>query len=327
MPLRNRSLILDANCYRNVAHNIRIDNCSEIGRKWKSLDIQQGVKAYASPIVIWELVFHLAERADPAYSDCLKALILLCEHTRSDNDPSAISAVAHPTVNLCNNLFGLIPEDANATQNALIDLVYIITDDPLNLAEATKKRIRVMAKSLAKIKKDWVSNMIALTRDESAIDGDKWFKGGKKKTRKLLRTFYQSKEFGRMFAVVIASNAAKDVGIDSITPDELLKLSSIVEVNYPAVIQFNSNFFEKLPSPYRLAFESKKARHANNAWDAALCYHINEARLEGRKVVLVSDDKAIRKASADVGLSNAVMKLCEYLPDSVLESLITLEPS
>jgi len=321
MMLSNVSLILDTNSYRYVAHDVSFERCRETAEKWKALDKKHENIAYASPIVIWELISHLANKTDPGYNDCLKALILLHGHTRSENDSYTISAVAHPLVNFCNNLFGKIPREADTTQRVLIELVDTINSNPHNISDETQKRICVMEKRLAVIKRDWSANMISLTKDDSKVDGDKWFTGGKKKTRKLLREFYQSKEFGNMFATVMVLNGAKEAGVDNITEEQLSNLASIVEINYPVVVKFNANFFEKLPSSSRLAFKSKKKKHANNAWDAAICYHISKAYLEGRKTILVTNDKAIHKASADVGLSNHVLKICDYLPDGQMKTL------
>lgn len=287
MTLNNVSLILDTNSYRNMAHEVSFERCREIAEKWKALDKKHEIKAYASPIVIWELIFHLASKADPAYNDCLKSLILLHAHTRSENDSYTISAVAHPSVNFCNNLFGKIPPEANATQTVLIELVDIINSSPYSISDETQKRICIMGKSLVEIKRNWVANMTSLTKDDSEVDGDKWFTGGKKKTRKLLREFYQSKEFVNMFATVMVVNGAREARVDDITEEQLRTLASVVEINYPVVIKFIANFLEKLPSSSRLAFNSKKKKHANNAWDAAICYHINKALLEGRRTLLV----------------------------------------
>ncbi len=56
-----------------------------------------------------------------------------------------------------------------------------------------------------------------------------------------------------------------------------------------------------------------KKKRPNLIWDFQICFCVGRNEIGGEPVMLVSDDKAILKASSDAGFSESIMKLEDYL--------------
>jgi len=313
MRINESSVILDTNAYRSMVSGLLLEDSVEVALKLRKRDESNRNLAFASPIVIWELIAHLACPIDPAYTDCLHAILALSIHTRESESKHTIKYIPHPSTSVCTQLFGTTPITSYYQTINLIDIAYRIAAEAPVLSESTNRRIEELAEALVDMKQNWIENMIALTEDHSAIDGDKWFGTNKKSARRIVSDFYASDEFKSIIAYGNVMNYAEDIGIKISQTALKQKANAYLEL-YPVVVQYVARFIKKLPSPYRINFRSKKKRHANLSWDVALCYAIGNATIAEKPSFFVTDDSGILDAAEDVGLRQRVLKSQEYLP-------------
>jgi len=79
-----RLCVFDTNAYRKLTAGKSPAESRDIAVRVRDLEKAAGTISAANPFVIWELVGHLDNLADPAYQHCLNALVALSEHTWSN---------------------------------------------------------------------------------------------------------------------------------------------------------------------------------------------------------------------------------------------------
>lgn len=111
-----RCVILDTNAYRRLARRQSLTEARRKGTGIRARDQAHDVQALAHPLVIVELLAHLADPTDPAHDDCRSAVVALWEHcattldgfrqlaTLEDPDPSSTVGADFWLSMICNIL-------------------------------------------------------------------------------------------------------------------------------------------------------------------------------------------------------------------------------
>jgi hypothetical protein len=106
-------VVFDTNAYRVLTYGLTLENARARAVQLRDLERPAGETALANPLVVWELLTHLAESSDPAYANCLNALVALGEHTR-EPQTGKIAMTTDSECVVCHCLFNKIPLDAEA---------------------------------------------------------------------------------------------------------------------------------------------------------------------------------------------------------------------
>jgi hypothetical protein len=80
-PGTRQIVIFDTNAYRELTFGLSLNDARNKSFQLRQLEVNSGHFALANPVVIWELVAHLADPTDPAYANCLSGMVALAEHT------------------------------------------------------------------------------------------------------------------------------------------------------------------------------------------------------------------------------------------------------
>src|SRR5213592_4106379 len=105
-----RVIIFDTNAYRILSRGLTLDDAHAKAAQLRQCEQTTGVFVFASPVVVWELITHLADPADPARPDCLNAIVMLGGHALSPGASNVgISLFADSESTVCRELFRRIP--------------------------------------------------------------------------------------------------------------------------------------------------------------------------------------------------------------------------
>ena len=142
--------IFDTNAYRVLTHGLTPDQARAKARELRQAEDRVGRAALTHPIVVWELVTHLANPADPAYGDCLAALVALGEHTASrvSND-GGVCMVPDASATVNDALFNRLPPGYERSLENIGTLVTYVAKHAPDLSDPVAvQNIRHLATSM-----------------------------------------------------------------------------------------------------------------------------------------------------------------------------------
>ena len=120
-------VVFDTNAYRVLTYGLTLKNARARAVQLRDLERGAGEMALESPLVVWELLTHLADSSDPAYANCLNALVALGEHTREPQTGGIAMTMDSEWV-VCHYLFNKVPPDAEANVTSLAGIACHIRD-------------------------------------------------------------------------------------------------------------------------------------------------------------------------------------------------------
>jgi hypothetical protein len=160
-PVGTKTLcVFDTNAYRELTVSQSLAESRETALKLRGREIAGGILSAANPFVIWELIGHLDNQADPAYEYCLSALVALSEHTWSRSDALAgVCQVADAQSTVCDALFGKAPFAARRNVETLGGLATHVRQHAPDLTDpAVANNIRVFAEEMRKKEAAWLNH-------------------------------------------------------------------------------------------------------------------------------------------------------------------------
>lgn len=316
-PAGTKSVVIfDTNAYRYLTSDLSLTEARTQALRLRALERNAGVFALASPIVIWELIGHLGDSSDPAYSRCLNALVALAEHTWSPFDPNAgVCLFADPTSTVCRELFHTVPPIAlKNIQHLSLMAAYVRNHAPNLTLPAALTNLKVFSAELAKTESQWLCDMQKVLNDCDPQIAEKWV-GGKtpKEVRKKLRSYFASSAFLDAWAAITVMRHANLLRI-RLTNADLIKKTKIMRDVFPVPFHLMSALLQKFPAPQPMKLTSEKKNRANFVWDTAICFSIGGLHaVENSPMFLVTSDKAIKQAAITANCSERVVELAVHL--------------
>lgn len=309
-------IVFDTNAYRVLTYGLSLEESRSKTLLLRQAEQKAGIFALANPFVIWELVGHLGDKSDPAYHYCLNALVSLGDHTWSPFiEKGGICLFADAESTVCLELFGTVPPGAAINVENLSKLAAHVRKHAPDLSQPEAiNNLKVFSDELAKKETDWLAEMQKVLNDCDPKLAQEWVGGNTDKdVRKKLRDYFVSQSFMDAWAAVTVIRHADMVGI-KLTNKEIIEKSEVVKKVFPVPFHLMSALLNKFPSPRPMNLTSAKQKRQNFMWDAAICFSIGEFHeIDGAPMLLVTGDKAIKKASIDAQCSNLVVTLEDYL--------------
>ena len=309
-------IIFDTNAYRNLTHNLPLADSRSKSLDLRRLEQRAGNFALASPIVIWELIAHLGDTNDPAYNRCLNALVTLAEHTWSPFDPNAgVCLFADAASTVCRELFHAVPPIATQNIQNLSKLAAYVKNHAPNLTlPAALTNLKVFSAELAKLEKQWLTDMQKILTDCDPQIAKPWV-GGKddKDVRRKLCAYFASQAFMDAWAAITVVRHANMLRV-KLTSAELTEKTKVIRDVFPVPFHLMSALLQKFPTPQPVNLSSRKKKWANYLCDTAICFSIGGYHQVGSAAMfLVTADKAIKAAATTAGCPNRVVALPDYL--------------
>lgn len=315
-PGVKRIIIFDTNAYRNLTFDLSLADSRSKALQLRQLEQKAGNFALASPIVIWELIAHLSNTNDPAYDYCLNALVALAEHTWSPFDPNAgVCLFADAASTVCRELFRVIPSIATQNVQNFAKLAAYVKNNAPNLTlPAALTNLQVFSAELAKLEKQWLSDMQKILTDCDPQIAKPWV-GGKddKDVRRKLRSYFASQAFMDAWAAITVVRHANMLGI-KLTPAKLAEKTKVIRDVFPVPFHLMSALLQKFPTPQPMNLYSTKKNRANFLCDTTICFSIGGFHQVGNApMFLATADKAIKAAATTSGCPDRVVALPDYL--------------
>jgi hypothetical protein len=314
-PGTKNVIVFDTNGYRELAHGLTLPEARRRALALRELEKKAGVFALSSPMVIWELVTHLAEKSDPAYMDCLSALAALAEHTWSRRDPDdGLCLLPDGESTICYALFGVVPDNAEQNLRHLSSLAAEIKLHAPAISLAAQHNIVNFAKAMKQSEEQWISSMKTVLNGCHPRAAAVWF-GGRSDKAVLARLcqYFGSPAFKSAWAQVTVIDHARSVG-KTLSPGELAAKSRFVQEAFPVPFHLTASLLQKIAVSKPLKLDSRKKRRWNFICDVSISFAIGPShRIDGANVHLVSGDRAIVTAAVAGGCGDRITSLAEYM--------------
>jgi hypothetical protein len=302
--------VFDTNAYRNLCFGLSLADARARAVRLRELERAAGAAALASPIVIWELLAHLADPADPAYSHCLNALAALGEHTREPSGGICMALDSEWVV--CHTLFDKEPPGASANASNLAALANHVRDHaPIITDTAALSNIKVFAAEMTRREVSWLSDIQTSLNDLDSAASSQPGKT-KKDAQRELRAHLASPAFEEFWALVTVAHFARLVGV-SLNEQELASRAAFFKNHFSVPFHLILTLFQSLMGQSALNLTSAKRKRGNFMWDAGICYVIPTAAAAGVTMEMVTGDQAIVAAATAAQSGKAVVKLEDYL--------------
>lgn len=311
-----KAIIFDTNAYRTLAGD-KILLLREHEQK-------AGHFVLASPVVIWELLTHLATESDPDYHRCMSALVALGKHAET-RPPSngGISIFADHESTVCRELFGGCPPNHEEGFRNLGSLVtYVVNNAPSIIDSRARLNIEAIAKTVAAKEREWLAQMTVVLnschpRAACVFLGE----GSDADILAKMRSFFSSEVFMDAWAMFIVASHARLLGVD-IPNDEFHEKCRIVREVFPVPFFLMSALLQKIALPEPLDLANPKRKRWNFIWDSMLAFSIgSNHEVDGRPIYLVTGDREIRAAAEAAQCGARILSLDDYLTDVGFPSL------
>jgi hypothetical protein len=139
--------IFDTNAYREFTYGKSLSDARARILKLCQLEQNAATLTVANPFVIWELIGHLDDPCDPAYTHCLNALVALSDHTWRLDPSGGLRLVADAESTVCRELFHTLPPSAETNlQNLSLIAAHVKEYAPNLTLPAALANIKVFAR-------------------------------------------------------------------------------------------------------------------------------------------------------------------------------------
>lgn len=309
---RMEKVIFDTNAYRNLVTGKTFDQIDFTVKKLKSKESRMGIQSLVSPIVLMELLSHVASKKDKSYQKCLHALKALYLHCTGDN---GYRLMASPELLVANSFFHTtVPKKENSIK-ALMQAAYYVTQKP---SDYTRRKFQNLLIEVRKFVHDTEMGFVSSIKqfvnqiDPAASDW-KIFANDPSRRAKALVTLKSDNTSIAIAAgyLVVVGQMIKDNGIAIQLDEEQLYDMAKAFINvFPEFIALYKRVFESL---IHNDFDMTKKSRENFIWDIQLMMNAGDHTVDGGKLYLVTNDTAMIRAAVEQNGRYTVLDINEYL--------------
>lgn len=298
----SRISVFDTNAYRNLTFGLSVEDSKQAAQRLVGYETAAKTKALANPFVIWELIAHLDDTNDPAYTHCRNAIVALVEHTRRQSDEDGgICRVADGETELCRQLFHKLPPRAEENAGNLCKLAsHVWKNAPLLNNPAAETNFQAFRSALDERESVWLDRM------ENFLQALRSAEGG------VVRKFLNSPDFVQFCAAGRVASIASLLELH-LSPSDVKEAVSRLTRIFPTALRLMQASILKWFNAPDMNLRNPKRRRANFIWDTALCFGIGEHLAIGDAAIqFVTDDGEIHSAAHDAGCEDRVVTLADY---------------
>jgi hypothetical protein len=305
-------VIFDTNAYRYLVKNKEFNQIEKLIYKFKSREAKNNIDSLISPIVAKELLAHVANRKDPSFDKCLRAIKALYLHS---GDDFTYNMIASSDLLISKAFFGKTIAEKEETNIAIMQMTYHLAKNPTkkifkklnrNL-QANKEHVFDSENSFAIQMKQFVNHI-----DPNA-EGWQIFPNDPKKRKEVLsyiRSDGVSFEIALGYLFIVYQLLFFSGEIELLTNDELYaKARDFVKV-FPEPISLYKQVMENLVNSEFNIFENSRS---NFVWDIHLMFNVGNHSIAGSKLYFVTNDKAIIKSAIQENAKYTILTYDEYI--------------
>ena len=307
------AVVFDTNAYLSITRKREVAEARRIGRDLRDHEQRIGCVALAHPIVIWELLSHLADKSSPHYAWRLNALVALGEHTAQES--GAVRLIADFETNLCRALFDRLPPGAEQGLQNLGSLVTHITKYAPKLDHpVADQNIRMLASGMQAREDQWLVDMDKVVSDLSQETLNKVSGAtSARDARHNAKQYFDSEAFANVWASYFVTRCAAKVGVFGLTAAEIQDKARIVQQTFPVPIRLLADLLAQIITNREMDLKNRSRKRWNFIWDSMIAFTVGKGLIQGIEVNLVTEDKMIIEAGASAGFGSSIAKLDDYL--------------
>ena len=313
-------VVWDTNAYRSFVARKNEEQIKQDTLKLLSAENAKNYQGHMCSIVAIELMSHwLDDSHERSYKSCIAGAKLMYEHCRID--ANHFRALPQTEVQIAHDFYHRPATNSILTQNAIgqdLSKMYACEigkeqDVIESIKEDLLKTCNFIANGEDGIRN--VAHSFLRTYDPNYKNDYKPFindDANRKRSLEYLRSqqFVEETSLAMLVAVAMYIDVPITANLEEYKKDEnLMKQIQRYADQYMTSIKFRQLWMEKLVGG---SYDMSISKHANSIWDEHVLHFVNQT-IQGRPIIFVSCDGAMKEAANKTGAINKVMNLNEYL--------------
>lgn len=305
-------VIFDTNAYRYLVTNCKFNEIDKLMEKIKNREKKRNIEALISPIVAKELLAHIANKKDPHFEKCLKAIKAMYLHSGNDEN---YKMLASPELLISKAFFNEVLDAKEETNKAIGQMLFHFSKNPSSYVftkfqhnlNRNRDHIIDSENNFAIVMKQFVD-----IKDPLA-NGWQIFKDNEIKRKEVLKEI-RSEEVSIQIAMghifTVYSLLVLSGKIPYMSNEELVKRAKSLVENYPEPIALYKVVMENMVNSEFNLFENSRA---NFVWDIHLMFNVGKHSIGNENLYFVTSDKAMIKAAIEENAKYTILTFDEYL--------------
>lgn len=313
-------VIFDTNAVRDYVSKISNDEINSyvdsVIKKFKENDI----KLLINPIVIQELLYHLADTKDKDYSisyKAIKAIMLTVIHQYKD---AFMPMVQTSELIIAKDIFNQRIEEREKMYSNLMNLASYIVENPMmSVQEETQKDLNTNKDWIDNVENEFDEQLRYITNRIKGIYGgntQKYFDSEESNATLatyIMRTTYNLLHVeGKIEKITLNPSNLLDKSLR----DKELKRSEQLKQISESIANKYSPFITLMKSVVKRIIDSnnqiKSKKLKNYIWDILLMFNVNHLTINREKVIFVTTDNAMREAALNSDKNIYIMDFKEF---------------
>lgn len=305
-------VIFDTNAYRYLVKGKDFDQIDELITKFKAKEEQNGIETLISPIVVKELLAHLANKKDPSFEVCLKANKALYLHSGTKE---SYRMIASPELLISQVFFGKTIPTKIETNQALGQISFHLATNPSrHVFRKFQRNLNSNRDYILDTEKEFALAMKQfIIQNDPNAKGWRIFENDELSRKKVLQDIRSEKSsieiaYGYIFLVY---SLLFDLGqITQMTEEELLERAKTFTTFFPEPIALFKYVLESLVNS---EFNILENNRSNFVWDIHLMFNVGNHSIGKGKVHFVTSDKAMIRTALAENAKSSIWTFDEYI--------------
>lgn len=306
-------VIFDTNAYRYLTSNKKFSESQIDVKNFKSIERRENIIALMHPIVIKELLYHVAGERDNMHEKAIKALKAMYIHC---GDTKEFSIMADFDLQLSNYFYNVRDPKRERNDIQLGEIVAAIAQQPienvLKRYQFNLKQIKEQVNETELFFKDLLKELVK----EIDPTADDWtvFENDDKKRREALKYFNSDiieDEISMGYILQMHENLVSKGLIVQESQEQLLIKAKVFKKIYKAPIQLYKEVLKKFAQPN---FNFEERSRENFIWDIHLMFAVGDLikHETNSRIYFVTSDREMKNAASKSGFPTKVFTYREY---------------
>ncbi|KUJ59225.1 hypothetical protein AR687_24210 [Flavobacteriaceae bacterium CRH] len=309
-------VIFDTNAYRYLVANKTNRQVNKIIQKLKDKERKNSIESLMSPIVAKELLAHVANKKDPSYHKCLKAIKALYYHSGTDKE---ISIMPSSELLISKAFFHQEISSKIETHQAIAQVLMHLARNPSqHIFKKFQRNLNLNAKHVKDAEDVFATEMKTFLKkiDPNFVDW-KVFKDEPKKRTKALKDVRAEETSiaiatGYLYIVykLLVQDGKRPNKSDNDIFTEIAPMAEEFLNIFPEPIALYKVVLENLINSEFNLFEDSRS---NFVWDIHLMFNVGQNTIGNSRIIFVTSDAAIIKSAMKTNSKNTILTFEEYM--------------
>lgn len=306
-------VIFDTNAYRNLVTDKDINDYKNDVNDFKEIEEKNDISALMHPIVIKELLYHVAGERNKLHYTCLNALKAMYFHCGNETQ---YAVLADFDLQLSNFFYKVVDPNRERIDRQLGEIVAALAlhdnEKVLTKYQFNLKQIREQIKET----EDFFKEQLKVFIHKIDPECDSWsiLQNDDAKRADAIKYFNSEEiedEISLGYVSMVHDHLLSKRLITSDTADELKRKADIFKEVFQVPIKLYKEVLKKFVQP---DFNMDTKSRENFVWDIHIMFTVGDHILSGTNssLYLITSDKEMRNAAKAVDFSTKVFSFPEY---------------